>query len=259
MSGEDIFEVRRFDQLGSTNTHLLEQARAGAPEGTVVVADHQSAGRGRLGRRWEAPPGTCLLVSVLLRPVTGPEERPLATTAVALAAVEACQVVAGVSPDVKWPNDLVVADRKLAGVLAEADPGAGGGPEGSVAVVVGLGLNIEWPGPPGVGGTCLAHLTGRSLDRDRLLDAWLCALAPRVVALRSADGRLDLAQELRERCSTLGRPVRVELVDGSVVEGTATGLSDGGHLVVGTASGPVVITAGDVIHLRPNGSTQGGG
>ncbi|MHB8220717.1 MAG: biotin--[acetyl-CoA-carboxylase] ligase [Acidimicrobiales bacterium] len=254
MCAAEFFDVRRFDRLGSTNTYLLEQARSGAAEGTVAVADHQSAGRGRLGRRWEAPPGTCLLVSVLLRPVTGPGERPLAAVAAAVAAVEACRVVAGVSPDVKWPNDLVVADRKLAGVLAEADPGAPGGPPGSVAVVVGLGMYVDWPGPPDVGGTCLSEVAGHRVDRDELLDAWLGALAPRVAALASPAGRDGLAGELRARCSTLGRRVRVELVDGSAVTGRAVDLSAAGHLVVDTGAGHLVVASGDVVHLRPSGT-----
>jgi len=259
MCAAEFFDVRRFDRLGSTNTYLLEQARSGAPEGTVAVADHQSAGRGRLGRRWEAPPGSCLLVSVLLRPVLGPEDRPLASAAVAVAAIEACEVVAGVSPDVKWPNDLLVGERKLAGILAEADPGAPGGPPGSAAVVVGLGLNVDWPGPAGVSGTCLSEAAGRRVDREELLGAWLGALAPRVGALSSPAGRDGLAGALRARCSTVGRRVRVEMVDGSVVTGLATGLSGAGHLVVDTGADRLVVAAGDVVHLRPTEPGEGPG
>src|SRR5271165_653651 len=104
MSRVGFSDLRHFASLDSTNRHLMDAARGGAPEGTVVVADFQSAGRGRLGRRWEAPPGTCLLASVLLRPVLGPGELPLCSTAVALAAADACATVAGVHPELKWPN-----------------------------------------------------------------------------------------------------------------------------------------------------------
>src|SRR5580698_1491786 len=112
------WEVRRFEQVDSTNTYLRAEARLGAPEGVVAVADHQSAGRGRLDRRWEAPAGSSLLMSVLFRPEFDPAELHLCTAAVALAAVAACREVAGVEAVLKWPNDLLVGDLKLAGVLA---------------------------------------------------------------------------------------------------------------------------------------------
>ncbi len=156
------WDVRRFDEIDSTNAYLRRVARDGAPEGVVAVADHQSAGRGRMDRRWESPPGASLLVSVLFRPDFDPSELHLCTAAVALAAAEACRRVAGVGPVIKWPNDLVVGDAKLAGVLAEAEFLSG-----SCALVVGLGLNVVWPGPDGVGGTCLNDLSAAAVDRGR--------------------------------------------------------------------------------------------
>ncbi len=113
--------MRRFPELGSTNAHLLELARRGAPDGVVVVADHQTAGRGRLGRQWASPPGASLLASVLRRPHLPPQRLHLVALAVAVAAGDACEAVAGFRPELKWPNDLVAGHRKLAGVLAEAD------------------------------------------------------------------------------------------------------------------------------------------
>jgi BirA family biotin operon repressor/biotin-[acetyl-CoA-carboxylase] ligase len=252
----EFTDVRRFGVIDSTNSYLLEQARAGAPEGVVAVADHQTAGRGRLGRRWEAPPGTCLLASVLLRPVLAPDQLHLCTVAVALAAADACWEVAGVRPSVKWPNDLEVDGKKLAGVLAEADPDAPGGADGSVAVVVGIGCNVDWPGPEGAGGTSLAEAArppGRTVDREALLASLLGALGPRAEALGSARGRAGLAEELRSRCGTLGRAVRVELAGGPIT-GTAVGLTGAGYLVVETASGRREVAAGDVVHLRPEGA-----
>jgi BirA family transcriptional regulator, biotin operon repressor / biotin---[acetyl-CoA-carboxylase] ligase len=248
--GEEAADLRRFTSLGSTNAYLLEEARGGAPEGVVVVADHQTEGRGRLGRRWEAPPGASLLASVLLRPVLDPEDLHLCTAAVALATADACRRVAGVVAELKWPNDLVFGDRKLAGVLAESDPGAPGGPEGSVAVVVGVGCNVEWPGPPGAGGVSLREASGRPVDREELLGAFVDELPLRRQALGSAEGRARLTRELRARCSSLGRRVRVELAGGSF-EGTAVELTDSGHLVVDTGSGLRAVSAGDVVHLRP--------
>jgi BirA family biotin operon repressor/biotin-[acetyl-CoA-carboxylase] ligase len=177
-AGTRFAVVRRFAEIDSTNRYLLDEARSGAFEGAVAVADHQSAGRGRLGRRWEAPAGSNLLVSMLLRPTLVVEELHLCTMAVALAAAAACEQAAGVRPDLKWPNDLMVGGRKLGGILAEALPAgalsAGARPEGPLpagplpagapagrsdgserteasgvgpAVVVGLGLNVGWPSP----------------------------------------------------------------------------------------------------------------
>ena len=129
------WRVERVVETGSTNADALAAARAGAPEGLVIMADHQTAGRGRLGRSWEDEPGDSLIVSVLLRPPLAPTQLHRLTQAVALAAKDACSSVGGFRPDLKWPNDLVVGERKLAGILAESivEDGRVG------AVVVGMG------------------------------------------------------------------------------------------------------------------------
>jgi BirA family transcriptional regulator, biotin operon repressor / biotin---[acetyl-CoA-carboxylase] ligase len=251
-------DVRRFESIDSTNRYLLDEARAGAPEGVVAVADHQTAGRGRLGRSWEAPAGANLLLSVLLRPDIGPGDRHLATAAVALAAVDAIGEVGVPGVSIKWPNDLVDSTgRKLAGVLAEADL-APGSAEGQLApVVVGIGINVNWPAsdtdlPPELVGhaSSLRQLAGRSLDRDLLLGSFLAALEPRVADLASPAGRSRLAGDLLAGCSTVGTTVRVDLPDGSF-DGTATGISPEGHLVVATGEGARTVVAGDVVHVRP--------
>jgi BirA family biotin operon repressor/biotin-[acetyl-CoA-carboxylase] ligase len=242
------WDVHRFEEIDSTNAYLQRQARLGAPEGTVAVAEHQSAGRGRLDRRWEAPPGASLLASVLFRPELDASELHLCTAAMALAAAEACRRVVGVGPVLKWPNDVLVGEEKLAGVLAEAT--FDGGPAGAVAVVVGLGLNIDWPGPAGAGGTSLRQLGAETVDRPALLDALLDALSARRALLDSVAGRREVVAELRKRCATLGRRVRVELAAEAVV-GVATEIDEAGHLVVLTSAGPRTVSAGDVVHLRP--------
>jgi BirA family transcriptional regulator, biotin operon repressor / biotin---[acetyl-CoA-carboxylase] ligase len=243
-------DVRWFREIDSTNRWVLEQARAGAPEGLVAVADHQTAGRGRLGRTWSAPPGGSLLASILLRPDLPPDALHLVTAAVALAASDACRAVAGVEPGLKWPNDLLVDDRKLAGVLAEADLGSTGGP----AVVVGIGINVNWPDPlPGeleATATSLDRAAGRPVGREPLLVELLVGLERRYAGLGDAGGRAALASEYRTRCSTIGRDVRVELADESFT-GSACDVNDAGQLLVSTDACLRTISAGDVVHLRP--------
>ncbi len=244
------FDVRRFAEIDSTNAYVLEQARAGAPAGTAALADHQRAGRGRLGRRWEAPPGTGVLLSVLLRPRLEPASWHLATAALALAAIEACEAVAGVVAAAKWPNDLVVGERKLAGVLAEADPSAPGGAPGSAALVVGIGLNVTWPGPEGAGGTSLSAEAGRPIAVSEVAEVLLERFGPWAERLELPDGRRRIADALRERCATIGRRVRITQGDGELV-GTAVDVDPDGHLVVETEGGRFPVAAGDVVHLRP--------
>jgi BirA family biotin operon repressor/biotin-[acetyl-CoA-carboxylase] ligase len=193
----------------------------------VAVADEQTAGRGRLGRTWVAPPGSALLVSVLLRPRVRAERVHLLTLAAALAAVDA---LPDIDARVKWPNDVVVDDRKLAGILAEAD---GGG-----ALVIGMGLNVRSDGlAPEVRDTA----TACDVDRAELLVAWLCRLHARLDALDRA------VPDAIARSATLGRRVRIELAH-ETFEGTARGLTDEGYLLVDDR----VVTAGDVVHLRPS-------
>jgi BirA family biotin operon repressor/biotin-[acetyl-CoA-carboxylase] ligase len=262
MPGVRFTDIRRFDSIDSTNRYLLEVARGGAPDGVVAVADHQSAGRGRLGRRWEAPPGSNLLMSVLLRPDLPADRRHLASVVVALAATEAVQVVTDLEVGIKWPNDLLAPDGgKLAGVLAEADlaPSVGTTGRDPTAIVVGIGINVNWPGPdtvlpPELAGstTSLCCLAGRPVDRAELLDAWLGALEPRVADLGTEPGRDRQVAEFRSRCATLGTPVRVELADDRF-EGVASDVTPEGHLVVVVGDTTRTVVSGDVIHVRPAG------
>jgi BirA family biotin operon repressor/biotin-[acetyl-CoA-carboxylase] ligase len=227
-------EVDWRPEVGSTMAVAREAADAGAPEGLVVVADLQTAGRGRRGRRWDAPAGTGLLVSLLLRPDLPPGDLHLVTAAVALAAQGACRAVAGVGVDIKWPNDLLVADRKLAGILAEAAAGA---------VVVGMGLNVSAHPEEA---TSLAAEGWADPDRPALLGDLL-------VRLDGLLGRWDTVRAAyRQRCATVGRRVRVD-VTGATVVGRATRVDDHGHLVVEPDGGgpPVVLSVGDVVHVRP--------
>ncbi len=191
-------EVRRLAATDSTNREALDAARDGAADGLVVVADVQRAGRGRLGRTWSAPAGASLLVSVLLRPGLAVEDRHLVVMAAAVAMAEAVAATTDVEASLKWPNDLLVGDRKLAGILAEA---AGD------AVVVGIGVNVDWPEIPdeliGIATACNLE-GGRPTTRDVLLDAFLARYETRLADLDAT------ADAYRERLGTIGRRVRVE-------------------------------------------------
>ena len=234
------WRVRWCASTGSTNDDLWAAARAGAPDRLVLVADHQTAGKGRLDRRWEAPVGANLLVSLLFRDV--PAVPHALTHAVALAAARASERVAGVVPDLKWPNDLLVGRQKLAGILSTAGPMEGSPPRPSF-VVVGLGLNVGWA-PEGA--TSLAALSTATATRDLVLAALLEAL-DEVLSL-PADER---HAEYRRQLATIGREVRVELPDDRFVEGRALDVEVDGRLVVLDACGVSHrLDVGDVVHLR---------
>ena len=256
LAGETFCDIRWVAETDSTNDDVLALARHGAPEGVVIVADHQLAGRGRLGRTWQAPSGSSLLMSVLVRPGVAPGDAHLAATAVACAAVEACAAVAGIEPRLKWPNDLVIlgddgqVGGKVAGVLAESIT-----EEGELTVVVvGIGLNVNWPAelPPELAGIAVAlnHFAGHDIDREDLTIALLRGLGVWRDALDSPAGRADLVARYIESCATLGSTVRVDLADESM-RGVAVDITPQGHLVVHTDTGARrEIVAGDVVHVR---------
>lgn len=266
-AGARFADVRWVAVTGSTNADAMELARQGEREGIVLVADHQTAGRGRAGRTWTAPPGAGLLLSVLLRPPAAVMD--LSTMVVAVAAAEAVEAVAGFAPRLKWPNDLVwpgdgsAPDRKLAGILAEADWPAGSAVSAGwkppadhekAVVIVGIGLNVAWPDdlPDELAEIAVAmnHITNTPVDREDLLIALLTALAPRYAALVAGD-RASLLADWRTRSATLGRQVRIDLGTDDV-EGTAVDVTDQGHLVVETLEGERrTLAVGDVVHLRP--------
>ncbi|MGH9056928.1 MAG: biotin--[acetyl-CoA-carboxylase] ligase [Acidimicrobiales bacterium] len=227
-------DIRWLEVTDSTNRVVAELAESGSPEGVVVATELQTAGRGRLDRTWEARPGTSLLVSVLLRPASlEPDRWHLVTAAAGLAARRACSEVAAFTPELKWPNDLMVEDRKLAGILAQA---AGG------AVVVGMGLNVR-EAPPGA--AFADEAAGATVDRAGLLEAWL-------VGLDGLLGRWDeVAALYGATCATVGRRVVVQR-EGPDLVGTAEAIDAGGRLVVRPDHGPAIaVSAGDVVHVRP--------
>ena len=247
-------EVRAVAETGSSNADLLAAAGAGAAEGTVLVAEAQTAGRGRLGRRWASPPRAGLTFSVLLRPDGVPGALlgwlPLLAGVAAAASVRA---VTAVDATLKWPNDVLVGERKLGGILAERT---------GTAVVVGIGINV-WQTradlPPDAAATSLALVVGAGAPgqglRERLLASLLDELGRRYESWRgqASPGDADacgLRQEYVRRCATLGREVTVTMPGTEPVTGTATGVDQAGRLEVRTAGGLVAVTAGDVVHVR---------
>jgi BirA family biotin operon repressor/biotin-[acetyl-CoA-carboxylase] ligase len=217
-----------YERTGSTNDIARQLARDHFPAGTLVVADEQTAGRGRLGRTWVAPPGTALLISILFRPAIAASQAYRLVMATGLAAAEACERAAGVEIGVKWPNDLQIDGLKLAGLLPES--AIIGGRLGHV--IVGLGLNVsqtfEPPDPLHGTATSLKLAAGRDFDRATLL----AAIMGRLNAWNQqvADGGA-LIEAWRERCVTLGQRVRIETPHGTV-EGVAEDLDDAGGLVL---------------------------
>jgi BirA family biotin operon repressor/biotin-[acetyl-CoA-carboxylase] ligase len=238
--------VQVLETVGSTNAVLAAAAADDAPEGTILVAEHQEAGRGRLARSWVSPPRAGLTVSVLLRPDVPAARRGWLPLLTGVALAEAVGEVAGVRAALKWPNDLLAADGgKLAGILAEAADGA---------VVVGVGLNVsttavELP----EGGTSLLLAGAAGLDREALLVGYLRTLGERYRRWSAALGDpvgSGLARDYLAWSATVGTSVAVSLPDGTVVEGLAEAVDWDGRLVVATEGGRVELASGDVRHVR---------
>ncbi|NYF56897.1 biotin--[acetyl-CoA-carboxylase] ligase [Micromonospora purpureochromogenes] len=254
-------------ETGSTNADAVAAARAGEPEGLVVVAERQTAGRGRRGRIWQSPARAGIATSVLLRPGEAVADRgwpPAPATGygwlpllAGVALVEAVARLAELEARLKWPNDLLVDDAKCAGILAEAVPGAS--PAQPPAIVLGIGLNVtlradELPeNLTGLPATSLQLAGATATDRDPLLRALLRSLADWYDRWRTAGGDA-VASGLREAyvasCATVGRRVRVLLPDGAELTGLATGVDADGQLLVDTGAGERRLAAGDVLHLR---------
>jgi BirA family biotin operon repressor/biotin-[acetyl-CoA-carboxylase] ligase len=230
--------VERVSSVGSTNDLVAARARAGEPEGLVVVADFQEAGRGRRDRTWVAPPGSALLSSYLLSPPLSVEERHWALVAVALSARAA--LISYGAVDLKWPNDLLVGEKKLGGLLAQVV---------GDSVVVGLGLNVRRLDSGLPGATSVEESWGVVVSRDELLENVLDELGPRRELLNSVAGRDAVREEYRGALATLGRRVRCQL-DVGVVTGLARDVDERGCLLVEGDEGIRTVAAADVVHVR---------
>jgi len=236
------WQIHRYQDVASTNDVAAQLAERGADEGSVVVAEAQSAGRGRHGRTWSSPAGAGLYVSTVLRP--RPEVALLLTIAAGVSIAEGIQAASGLSPSVKWPNDVFVGARKLAGILAEAGMSA----TGVSHVVVGFGINVLPAAfPPDVASraTSLEGELGRPVDRGLLLSACLDGLASRYADLQ--EGRAaSVLEAWRARAATmLRRPVEWDRGD-IRSRGVAENIDDTGALLVRTDAGLVRVISGEV-------------
>jgi len=239
-------DVEVVGRTASTNADLAARARDGEGPGLVLLAEEQTAGRGRLDRRWEAPPRSSLLLSVLLRPAPPPSTWTLLPFVAGVAVAEAVRSVALLPAELKWPNDVLVDGAKLGGILVERVDSA---------AVVGIGLNVslresELPVPTA---TSVA-LAGGVADRELLAREVLRALGRRLAEWERADGAPSaILPAYREICATIGSMVTVQLPGGGQVNGSVSAVDDSGQLLVASDDGLTAVSAGDVVHVRPAG------
>lgn len=235
-----------FDSIESTNTHARELAKQGAPHGTVLIADHQTGGRGRLGRSFHSPSGVGIYMSVILRPRCAPQEIMHLTCAAAVAMCDAVESVAGFRPGIKWTNDLVYCKRKIAGVLTEL----GFDSRGNVDfAVIGIGINCcqyEQDFPEDIRSIAgsLASVSGQRIDRAKVAAAMMDALYRMDAVLLT--GKAHTLNRYRSDCITLGQEVSI-IRGGEVRHGTALDIDPDGALIVRLPDGNTeIVNSGEV-------------
>ena len=237
-------------ETGSTNADLTAAARAGAPPGTVLITDYQSAGRGRLGRTWTAPPGTSIAMSVLVRPDIESSRWTWVPLLAGIAVADGVRAVAGLPAVLKWPNDVLVGGRKLCGILAERVETPLG-----PACVVGMGINVglqqaDLPTETATSLAIAAAEAGSAVPgRTAVIAAVLAELELLVRRWEAVGDDTAAVRGYVERSDTIGRRIRVELGQ-RIVEGVAEAVDHDGRLVVRTDAGTEVLGAGDVVHVR---------
>lgn len=276
LASNGISRLDVVETTGSTNEDLLRAVTADPkawPDLSVLTAEHQSSGRGRLARHWEAPPRSSLAVSMVLRPVNA-RGLPVPThnyswlsMVAALALREALMETAGLAAQIKWPNDVLVNGRKISGILAQLEPLSG---PGVPAVILGTGVNVTLTEPelPVPTATSVLLEQSRATERTEMLKSYLSRFAVLYRAFCNADGDPSaglaggpsLHKRLEDAIVTFGRQVRAQLPGDQQIIGHATRLDPyGSLLVVDDAGHEHVVTAGDVVHLRPWSGESGGG
>lgn len=246
-----LWDLHFHDVVDSTNHVASNMVKDGVGEGQVILSDHQTSGRGRLDRQWIDNPGTSILMSILLRPDFPPEFFYLITSAFSVATLQILNEKYSIATQLKWPNDLMVSNKKIAGILAEAFFKNGG----NAVVIVGIGINCNQSEPElellGRPATSILIESGFELDleaRKQLAMDIASKFAQLYLSLREPSGRISVASMYRHECDTIGRLVRVEMVDETLV-GVASDISVEGHLLVETDACMRAVPAGDVVHL----------
>lgn len=232
------------ESTGSTNADLTAQARDGVAPGRVLVSAHQSTGRGRLARRWEAPPDTSVATSVLVAPLRPLQEWGWLPLLVGMAVTDGVRAATGIDVGVKWPNDVLVRGRKLCGILCESV-----GDVGTPRAVLGWGVNVtlredQLPVPTATS----ILLEGSDASATAITAATLRSLETWYSRWNAGE---DISDEYRRRCVTIGQDVRVDLTAEQSFTGRAVGVASDGALIVSTPAGERTVVAGDVQHLRP--------
>ena len=241
------FTILRFDEINSTNTEALEQARRGAAEGLCVVARRQTSGRGRFGRVWISEKDAGLFFSIVLRPAIEMRFLPLVTLMSAVAVHDTLEALFAIDCDIKWVNDIHVRGKKICGILAETSET----PKG-LAVVAGIGINLKSSNfPPEIAATAIETETGSAPDAEILLQKLTFFLSRYAAILYGANGAEKIREEWTRRSSyAFGKPVRVVL-ENETIRGTTRGIEENGALRVETDSGEIrTVHAGDVEQLR---------
>lgn len=248
--------ILRFDSLPSTNTEALRQAMLGAPEGLCVVAREQTQGRGRQQRLWISPADAGLYFSIVLRPQRLRERAwPLLTLMAALAVRDALSLTCGLETDIKWPNDIMIEERKLCGILAETIE-----TETGRAVVIGIGINLDdraFPPELKAVAASVSSVTGKLPDAERLMQSLIRALCERYEILKAANGEEETINEWSHRSSYAhNRHVRATLAT-ETFTGWTRGLEPDGALRVETSTGEIrIVRAGDITSLRAGTGTN---
>ncbi len=238
------YEIYNFDKIDSTNSRLLKLADEGFPEGSVVVADEQTGGRGRFGRKWESEPMSNLLFSLLLRPVfLERDEVFVLTFSAAVAVAEAIEDAAHVHPELKWPNDVLLGSRKVCGILLESSFDS----DRLNYVILGIGLNVNqttFPDEIASKATSLYLFAGRKYDRNEILSTILSRFDSVYETVRARDF-YSVMKRWRNRSKMFGKKIRLRLAD-RVYEGVCDEVTDDGALVIQTGTGSNVFTAGEI-------------
>ena len=254
--------IHLHERLDSTNREAMAAAQAGAGHGTLVLADAQTSGKGRIARTWFSPPGLNIYASVIIR-IPMDASRMAAWLSwlplmAALGVAEAVETVAGVRAAVKWPNDLLIDEHKIAGILCESGTSPGSG----AFQIIGIGINVngrrtDFPEDLQKTATSIREETGGLVDRNRLVAQLLAGLESRMKEFLSV-GREPLALAYRRRCATIGKTVKAILADGSECIGMAEAIAEDGSLRLVQASppganqAPVIrqLRVADIVHLR---------